>query len=355
MRVVPPLKITDALLTSSGVVEPAAPAAYNPATAYAAGDIVAVAADFTIYESLEDANTGHTPKSSPTWWRILGPTETAYNAATAYALGDTVYSADTHRCYESLQAGNTGNPLPVPPETQTAWWIDVGPTNKWAMFDLLRNTQTVCASPLTVTVTPGQRIDSVALLGLAATSVTVELTNGGATTYYTRTEDLNAREIADWYDYFFEPFGWRPSVVLFDLPPFSDGVLNVTIANSIGNAKCGALVVGSYQYIGAAQYNGESDALNFSTVDRDAYGTATLVRRRSIPKATISTIVNKGVVNAIRDLRTALNAEPAVWSGWDDTSDDYAEAFLILGFYRKFTINAAYPTDAVVGLELEEI
>ena len=115
-----------------------------------------MAADFAIYESLAGSNTGNTPASSPLWWRAIGPTETAYNPATTYALGDTVYSAAAHRCYESLAAGNLGNPLPVLPETETTKWIDVGPTNRWAMFDLSRNTQTVAASPLTVVVAPAE-------------------------------------------------------------------------------------------------------------------------------------------------------------------------------------------------------
>ncbi|HEY0847393.1 MAG TPA: hypothetical protein VGE12_18635, partial [Noviherbaspirillum sp.] len=126
-------------------------------------------------------------------------TETAYNAGTTYALGATVVSATNHRKYESLQAGNVGNPLPsLPtldnPNPATAYWQDVGPTNRWAMFDLLRDTQTVQASPLTVVITPGERVNSLALMKLEADSVTVTVTSGGSTVY-SHTEDLNTREV----------------------------------------------------------------------------------------------------------------------------------------------------------------
>jgi len=45
------------------------------------------------------------------------------------------------------------------------------------------------------------------------------------------------------------------------------------------------------------------------------------------------------------DLRSAL----------DDATDEYAEALLILGVAKKFSINVAYPEHALISLELEEV
>ena len=115
MRATLPVLITTAKLTSSTVAEPFAPSAYNSGTTYALGDIVSVAADFVIYESLAASNIANTPKTSPLWWRKIGVTETAYSTGTTYALGDTCSA--NHRVYESLQASNTNKPLPVLPET----------------------------------------------------------------------------------------------------------------------------------------------------------------------------------------------------------------------------------------------
>lgn len=302
MRVIPPLEITPAMLTSSSCAEPhASETAYNAGTAYALGDTVVVAADHATYVSLQAANTGHTPSTSPTWWE------------------------------------------------------EVGPTMRWKMFDILRNTQTEDASPLTVVITPGVRLNSIALLGLVATSVTVSMTAGGPTVY-THTEDLDTREVVDWYTYFFEEFSTRPSMALFDLPPYSNGIVTVALTNSGGDVKCGSLVLGSFEYIGAIEWDPESDALNFSTIDRDTFGNATLVQRRSIPKTQQNLKVDKTRVNRVRNLREALNAKPAVWSGLDDLdTDGYFEVLLILGIYRKFTISPANAREAAISLELEEI
>ena len=81
MIVIPPLPITESRFTSSTVAEPYAPTAYAGGTTYAADAIVSVTADFRIYKSLAGSNTGHTPSTSPTWWKVIGYTETAYDGA----------------------------------------------------------------------------------------------------------------------------------------------------------------------------------------------------------------------------------------------------------------------------------
>ncbi|OWW18406.1 hypothetical protein AYR66_07465 [Noviherbaspirillum denitrificans] len=339
------------MLTSSTVVE-TAPAAYNAATTYALDATASVAGSaglLTIYKSLQGGNTGNTPASSPSWWTVIGTTYQTYSGGATYALGDRVIDATAHLVYESLAAGNTGNAL-----TNTTKWLEIGPTNKWAMFDVLRNTATSVPGSLTVVITPGRRVDSIALLGVVANSATITVTNGGSTVY-TITKDLNKREVLDWYDYFFRAFATQPSLALFDLPPYTGAVITVTLTATSGNVQCGACVLGSYEYIGDVQYSAESDVLNFSTVTRNFDGSSELVPRRNVPKTVQQIWLEKSRVNRVRDLRDALNATPAVWAGLDDSSDDYFEALLILGIYKRFSINLRHPQHAVISLELEEI
>lgn len=353
MRVIPPLEITAALLTSSTLVE-TTPAAYNAGTAYAVGDLVyrgTVGQALTVYRSLQNANTGNTPESEPTWWEEVNDVYAEYDAGATYALGDIVQVAATHLVYESLVAGNTGNAV-----TDTTKWEEIGPTNKWAMFDVLRNTQSTAPEAITVEITPGVRIDSIALVGVDAQTATITMTDTGETeTYYTHSEEMTTRDLADWYDYFFDEFTFKPTLALFDLPPYAGAKITVALERTGGEVSCGGVVIGSNQFIGDVLHDGESDALNFSTVTRDEFGNATLVQRRSIPKINVTAVVDKTYVTAIYNLRKALNAEPAFWASLEDSDDGYFEAFAILGFYRRFTINAAQPEKAIVSLELEEI
>lgn len=301
MRVTPPLEITDSRLTSSTAAEP-------------------------------------------------GSGETAWSAATAYTAGQQVYLAANHTRYERLVDGTTA----TSPAADSENWAELGPTNQRAMFDLLRNTGTVSASPLEVVITPGQRVDSLGLVGLVADSVTVEM-HVGAELVYSRTVNLSTREVASWYEYFFGAFSFRSAVALFDLPPFAAAVITVTFERATGDVTVGGLILGMSVYVGNTQYSAESDALNFSVVERDDFGNSRLIPRRTVPKTNQSLFCDKTRVNRVIRVREELNAQPALWSGLDDATDGYFEALLILGYYRRFTISLEHPDVAVISLELEEV
>lgn len=340
------------MLASSTAIE-SAPAAYAGGTTYGAGAQVSVAGagnSFDCYTSRQAANVGHTPASSPTWWAFSGTTYGAYASGTSYALDDKVIDAATHNVYSSLLPGpNTGNAL-----TDETKWFLVGKTNKWAQFDVLRNTATVGASPMVTVLAPGARIDAIALLGLAATSVTITMTVGGATVY-AYTQNLNTREVLNAYDYCFKPFSTQEALALFNLPPYSTAVTTITLVNDSGLVECGGCFIGSAVYIGAIQYEAESDALNFSDITRDKQGNATLIPERNVPKVIGQIFLPKALVNTAFDLRTKLGGSTAVWVGIDGGTDGYFKSLLIQGIYRRFTINLKHPEHAVIGLEVEEL
>lgn len=352
MNVIPPLAINSTRLTSSTVPE-TAPAAYAGGTTYAldaTASVAGAAGLITVYKSLAGSNTGHTPASSPTWWAAIGDTYQLYAGGTTYALGDVVLDATNHLVYESLAGSNLGNAL-----TDVTKWLPLGASNRYAMFDLIRDTATSVPSPLTVVLAPGQRINSLALMGLVATGAVITGVSG-ATTVCSRTIDLNTREVLDWYDYYFALFSNQPSVVLFDLPPYSDLVLTITLTNTGGNVECAACVIGSFEYIGDVQAEAESDVLNFSAVTRDFAGnTSVMVQRRNVPRTVQNIVVDKARVNRVRALRSALAGMPAVWSGVLNDTDGYFESMLIVGFYKRFTLNLKNQSFAVASLELEEI
>ncbi len=177
MKVITPIEINDARLTSSTIAEP---------------------------------DTG----------------ETAWNASTSYVLGDVVIRTTTHKKYENILAGVDAG---LPENTPTRW-IEVAPTNRYAMFDTLRNTQSIKASPVTVVLTPAVRIDSIGLLSVDADEVSITV-KVGTETVYTATRDLNNREVFDWYDYFFAEFNKTPNVVFFDIPPYSNAFITITFTS----------------------------------------------------------------------------------------------------------------------------
>ena len=284
------------------------------------------------------------------------PPEAVWVAGTSYTVGQQVIRTTTHMIYENILAGINA----TLPETDAALtvptrWVLKGANNRYAMFDTIRNSKTVTASPLTVVLTPGIRIDSIGLAGMVADSVTISMTSGG-TSVYSVTRSLSTREILNWYDYFFDPFTTAPAVAYFNLPPYSNGIITITLTSTSGTVALGAVVPGIQTYIGQIQYNAVSDEQNFSRIDRLFDGTASLLQRRSIPKVKANVFCEKNNTNRIRALRTKLNAVPAFWSGLDDlNSDGYFDALLVIGIYKQFEIDLTSPAHTIVNIEIEEI
>lgn len=356
MRVIVPV-VPEARLLSSSVPEPDAGwAAYSAGTVYSNG--ARASSGGRTYQSLQMGNLGNPLPVAPAlrtdWWADV--TEVAYNSGATYGLGDRVISTAWHRMYESLQINNVGKPLPVPPETETDWWLEVGTTNRYASVDAARNTQTIAASPLTLSISPGQRINSIAVMGMEADSLTITMVNAGSTVY-SKTFDLRLRRVRNAYEYAFRPFDLQRSVVQFDLPPFFNATINLTLTRSTGIVKLGSVTVGNFVYLGRHLTDAENDSLNFSEINRDKYGTATLKPIRSLPVTTQTCLIEKRYVNDLLDARQLLDAVVAVYSGLDDRgSSDWFEAFLIQGVYKRFTINSRHSdTHALVSMQLEEI
>jgi hypothetical protein len=384
MRVIPPVVITDLMLTSSTAAEPGVnEAAWSSLTTYAEGDkailgalthasTITIAAPAVVTWSANGlpngtkvalTTTGSLPTGLATgtiYYVVNRETNTfqlsetldgAAITTTGSQSGTHTVTAQVHRIYESLQGSNLNHPPAIDDET---YWIDVGPTNAWACLDTLRNTRTWTESPFEVVLTPGVRINSIALLGLVADSVTIEKTSG-ADTVFSETVDLVTREVVDWYDYFFADFTTKEGVVRFTLPPFSDGFITVTITRASGQVGCGGLVIGNFVDLGDAEAGAQGDARNFSTIDRDQFGNATLIPRRSIPTVKARAWFDKTAAKKIVDARRALNATTAVWATLDEDDDGWFEPLLVLGVYKTFVINAATSENGSVDLEIEEI
>lgn len=271
----------------------------------------------------------------------------------AYTKGAVVIRTQTHRRYEAISDVTST----VAPEADPIRWLDIGPTNKFAMFDNLRSMATTAAGSMTITITPNRRIDSLALMGLQAQNVKVWMTVGGSTVWGPFNRNMSGRNTTTWSQYFFGEFKYLPTLLFQDLPPYSAGTIHIEITTDPAlKVACSEVIVGSKTYLGAAQYDAVSDSLNFSKIERDEFGNSLLRQRRTVPKARVTTLVNKGNVNRIREARTDLNAVPALWSALDDNYEDpYFESLFIYGIYKQFEIDISHPSMATVNLELEEM
>ncbi|TFW15973.1 hypothetical protein [Duganella callida] len=352
MRVTAPIEITDAMLVSSTIVE-TPPAMHAMGTTYAAGATAAtgtVGGVITVWKSLQAANTGHAPATSPTWWQNIGATYAVYDPAATYGLGDRVIDPVAHLVYESEVAGNHGQPL-----TGGTAWLVIGPTNKRASFDNLRNTQTEAPVDIVQTIQLTDRASSIAVIGLDARTVTVTQTVGGVQKYSV-TANLSKRKSRSWKEWFFGLFKSRTSVQYFDLPPYRNAQITVTVAKpGSGRRAVGGILIGNAVYIGDVQYEPTSDHLNFSNIERDKFGNLTLEPERSVPKVDMTVWFDKSLTSQILELRELLNGRPAVWSGLDDFTLDYFEPLFIFGIHKEFSLNLKGFDYGVITLQVEEM
>jgi hypothetical protein len=356
MRVIPSVIITDEKFISSTVPEVAS-AAYNGGTTYALGaksSVAGVLGLITEYESLQAENTGNAPAESPLWWKKLGDTYQVFSMVATYALGERVIDPVAHWVYESLVDGNEGNALTAAVEPLK--WLEVGPTNKWAGFHLKSNIPTVAPGSLTFTVAPGERCNSILLHGMVANMLEVVGTTSLGVVIYSYSEDLNEREVFDAYDYCFKPFSTKPSVIRFDIPPYSDARFTITLSVATGNVELRHCLIGTHIYVGAVEYQAKCSGENYSTVDRNFDGNINkMIPRRNVPTNNLTIHIDRSRVRMLRNLIDSLNGSVAAFSGLDDDSDGYFDALLIVGFYTRFEFDLNNPVEALLLLTTESI
>jgi hypothetical protein len=274
---------------------------------------------------------------------------TAVESAAAWAVG-TTYAKDAVVDFGtfywiSLVNSNTGNQ----PDTSPTQWALVGPDNTHAMFDEQVSTATASTSPLTVVLTPGS-VNALALLGLVGDQVVVTVTDGaGGPTVYTKTVSLDGTLIADWYQYFYEPYVQISEVVLTDLVPISTARLTIALTGT-GTIKIGNSSFGTQYAIGDAEYGAGLGIIDYSKKETDEFGITTFVRRDFSKRLSARLMLENAQINRVSRLLSDLRATPAVWILADDTQ---YQAGTVYGFFRDFQVEIAYPVQSFVSLEIE--
>lgn len=307
-------------------------------------------------EPIKFSTTGTLPTglvAGTTYYWLSTGSDTGNVAATAggTAINTTTAGSGTHTAKVSA---NLAKPLPVAPEEETLWWKQIGMTNRYAVFDLYRNTSTISPSPVTYKITTGQRTGSGAALGIVADFITITVRRAGEVVY-TVTKDLSRRAAIDPLSYFFGRFDTDPSYVVTDLPLDGSVEIEFTLTRDSGDVEVSTLMAGTAVYLGRIQYGAESSIENFSETIRDKFGAAQYIPSTTVPRTKQEVRSAKSITGTLYDLRRQLNSVPCLWLGMDDGLDEYFEPLSILGPYTQFLINVEHPDETRTTLELEEI
>lgn len=272
----------------------------------------------------------------------------AYDAGATYAVDVIVQALDPddnrlHE-YQSMQAGNIGHSLDDP-----AWWLDLGPTNLFRMFDQSNTTVTTNPESIVVELQIDGRADSVSLLNLVGATVRVQMETVTDGVLYDETFNLVSDSgVTNWYEYFFEPVVRKGDFTLYDLPLNKDPVITVTLSEPGSTASIGALVIGQSRYLGYVIHPLRTGIQDYSRKEQDEFGNFTIIQRNFAKRGTMKVAVDERSIDSLSALLASYRAQAVVWVGVENFTSTW-----IYGFYRDFEFDMSSPNDAYLNLELE--
>lgn len=270
-----------------------------------------------------------------------------WSSGTTYAAGARVIlTTGVHKVFESLQAGNTNRP----PQTEPSWWVEVGPTNRWALFDGSNSTRTAQSTSISYEIQLAASITAIAALNVyGVNAFRVRLIHPTLGTIYDETTDLaSLPNGVGWWQWFFST-RTAPGVALAtDLPGLPGCRLLVDFTGTTDMA-IGVLVFGQMREVGDAVLIGASVGIqDYSRKETNSWGETLLVQRRFAKRASFSVRVPAERVDAAIDFLAAVRATPCLFIG----SSKYASA-VVYGWYRDFSVTIAYARYSDCSLQIE--
>jgi hypothetical protein len=325
-KIVRPLAIAGGILSSTNIPESVA-ATYSTGTTYAAGALAGLAPTYgqpqIVWASKKNGNLNH-PQVVGEWWRFAGIVYPAYNSGSSCNKGGIVTDLTNHVLYESLVDSNTGNPL-----TDRTKWLNIGPTNAWAMFDDVYGSQSSSGEEIVFELTPGTIINTLFLGNLSGVEVTVSQSVSG----WTETKSLIRHPVTNWYDFYYETPIQDTDVLFEGIPPVSTGVLTVKISAPAGTAKCGLCVAGKSARIGTTVWEVFGGILSYSGTTTDAFGNTKFLRRQAAKKLNLDIMIDAGFETEAHRLLTQYTDMPLVCVG----TSEYGMA-MVYGHIKSFSV-----------------
>lgn len=339
-KLVKPLPVTDAGLTSSSVPETTV-TEWSAAISYPIAVVRGVAGPNNsqdVYTSIAggytSGNFGNAPASSPSWWRYEGKVYGTYSSGATYAKDDIVTDTAAHQLYQSLVASNTGNAL-----SDATKWLPLGNTNRWKMFDKAVNSQSTRPESVSVIIQLNELLNTLTLLNVSGASATVSQSSSG----YSRTKSLVHHDVLNWYDWFFTEPVRSGNVVFDDIPPYKNAALNISVSNPGGTAAIGCCFIGKSYTLGTTLWDLTGGILSYSTTTTDTFGNTTMVKRANAKRLNFDVVIPAGYESAVYNLLTQYTDEELVFIG--TTAYDMAIGYGYLGQWEVPVSNSGKPAN----------
>jgi hypothetical protein len=274
--------------------------------------------------------------------------ETVWTAGTRL-LGEQFISTVTHRVYEVVADPSTTDDPVVGVDANPPTWVNIAPTNKFAMFDLVNSTKSLETTSLVVEIETGVITNSIAGIDIdGATAINVTMTDPTDGVVFDRDISMiNNSQVGGWWDYFFSPIINRTSFVILDMPTFPDAVIKLTVTGT--SIAFGNLVVGNQITLGITNFGTSLELLDFSRKVVDDFGNTVVTQGRTSKLVNFNVTVQKALVGYVFDQLNQLTGFPSVYVGTTETDD----STIVFGYYRDTQINISSPTITDMTLTVE--
>jgi len=243
----------------------------------------------------------------------VAESEVAWNSSDTYAIGDERRVG--HTVYKAAASNTNKDPSD---SANRAIWPILGVTNRWKMFDMTRGVeiQTANADSIVVEVSPNKLYSSIALFGVSAATVRVEIIDGSNGVVYDETTSLSTTVGIDYYfAWFYTTPNFVTQFVDLNIPYYIGATIRVTATNTGNTVKVGKLVVGYAKAFGCTSYGTNVRFLDFSRRDRDEFGNLVTVERRKVSERTFQVKVDSDRLAQVESAIKGLGTTPTVFVG----------------------------------------
>lgn len=325
------------------------------------------------YESLTAGNVGNTPHKSPASWLDLGATnrwkclDGSVTSQTARA-DSMQYVLQTTGRVDSVALMNVeGASVTIHAVDYTATvtisnaspgvitWTAHGKANGSLVYFM-----TTGALPTGLTVNTFYYVVNAATdtFNVSATlggpaintsSAGSGVHTGHSVAYGPSTYALRASiDVSSYWSWFYEPITNVSDFVDIDFPAYNNLEVTITITNTGGVARCGALVLGLSKFICDTKSGASVGIDDYSIKSTDDFGNYTVTERAYRKRASfnlhLDRIETEGIIKAL----TQYRATPVVYVG-----SEARESTIIYGFYRDFTMVLEQAEWSVLNIEIE--
>jgi len=269
----------------------------------------------------------------------------AWAAGTTYALGNRVIKAN--RVWESAQAGNVGHD----PETSgDAYWLRVGPTNRWAAFDLMKPTPTTKATSFYYEFTPGKSISALHIIrALDTSAMRVRLTSALAGVVYDSGDEPAGMVLteASYWNFFYGPRAYVNELHFYDLPQYDDVTIRIDFEGG-ANLSVAYILAGQVREFGlGAQLGLRVGSESFSSTPRDQWGVPDLKKRPKARRMSFVLMHERGEGDELADFLDSADITVALWN-----VSDRHRVTKVLGTLTNWELLFNYASHSETSIEL---